>query len=293
MREQEWRARAQAHADRVAPWVRDRLDRRALGRGHPVRDFMFDYYPYSPAKLATWHPGVGVVLEGTSARAFLQHAGYGEVDDGVTVDPAALAGRRQRLDTALAVLEGTSSRPAATGCFALHEWAMVLGQSQEQVRHSGLPLRLGPAQVASTIDEVGLRCTHIDAYRFFTPEAMPLNALAPTRATQAMLDQPGCLHASMDLYKYASWFSPWVSSELIADCFENAMHARELDMRASPYDVSGFGLKPIRVETPEGRREYTALQRDLIDGTVPLRARVTQALMILREALPAVPSPVP
>ena len=71
------------------------------------------------------------------------------------------------------------------------------------------------------------------------------------------------------------------------------MHARELDMRASPYDVSGFGLKPIRVETPEGRREYTALQRDLIDGTVPLRARVTQALMILREALPAVPSPVP
>jgi hypothetical protein len=82
----------------------------------------------------------------------------------------------------------------------------------------------------------------------------------------------------MDLCKYASWFSPLVSSDLVADCFESAARARELDMRASPYDVSPFGLEPVRVETPDGRREYAEQQRDLMADTAPLRARVAATL---------------
>jgi hypothetical protein len=135
------------------------------------------------------------------------------------------------------------------------------------------------------VESVGLRCTHIDAFRFFTPAAAPLNSLEPTRASQPDLEQPGCLHAAMDLYKLAGWFSPLVGSDLLMDCFENAARARRLDMQASPYDVSAFGLPAIRVETPEGRREYVAAQQDLMEATGPLRATLLGVLSDLRSEL--------
>lgn len=279
MRAEDWQARAAAHAERVRPWVADRrLTRRAVGRPHAVWDFLFDYYPYSPAKLATWHPGIGVVLEGPPARRYLDLHGYRECPGGVGVDARLTPGQRRRLDVAITVLDGTTTRPAATGCFALHEWAMTYRLPQDEVRHAYLPLRLAPEEIAEVVDTVGLRCTHIDAFRFFTPDAVPRNEHRPTRASQADDEQPGCLHAAMDLYKYASWFAPLVGSDLVADCFENAARARELDMRASPYDVSVFGLTPIRVETPEGRRGYAALQGELMVATAPLRARLLSRL---------------
>lgn len=285
--QREWQERARAHAERVRPWVSARLERRAADRRHAIEDFLFDYYPHSPAKLATWHPGHGIVLEGPDAREYLTHAGYREVPEGITTDVAALARHRARLDLAVRILTGTSTRQAMTGCFGLHEWAMVYGQDQNQVRHADLPMRVSPAQVTATVDEVGLRCTHIDAYRFFTPEALPLNPLAPTRQTQPDLEQPGCLHAGMDLYKYAFWFSPFVGSDLVMDCFENAARIRELDMRASPYDMAPFDLTPVCVESAEGRREYVALQQELIGSTTPLRERLAAALACLREGLDA------
>ena len=283
MRQEEWQARARAHAERAQPWVDDRLVRRAHDRKHAINDFLFEYYPYSPSKLATWHPGHGVVLEGPDAKAYLQYSGYIATPDGVTTDASALRKHRARLDLALRILTGTMSRPAGTGCFGLHEWAMVYGQDQEQVRHAYLPLRVSPAEVTATVDSVGLRCTHIDAYRFFTPEAMPLNPIEPTRETQPELEQPGCLHAGMDVYKYAFWFSPFVGSDLIMDCFENAVRIRQLDMRASPYDMEPFGLAPMRVETPEGRREYADAQRELMEHTNPLREQLAQALLLLAQ----------
>ena len=105
-----------------------------------------------------------------------------------------------------------------------------------------------------------------------------------TRSDQSGWEQPGCLHANMDLYKYAFWFSPLVPSDLIADCFENAARARELDMRASPYDMTPFGHEPIRVETPAGRREYAVEQLALMDVSVPLRHRLLCALLDLQAA---------
>ncbi len=107
---------------------------------------------------------------------------------------------------------------------------------------------------------------------------MPLNAHEPTRATQHDWEQPGCLHANMDLYKYAMWFQPFVGSELVADCFALAREARELDMRAAPYDLVGLGYEPIRVETPEGRVEYARQQRALMADAGHLRGRLLAAL---------------
>jgi hypothetical protein len=80
------------------------------------------------------------------------------------------------------------------------------------------------------------------------------------------------------------WFSPYVSSDLIADSFELARSARTLDMQASPYDVSQFGLEPVRVETPEGRVEYARRQREVMTEAEPLRRQLLVALRSLRDA---------
>ena len=280
--EDQWRACIARHQMRVAPWVNDRLERRARAEKHAVYDFLFDYYQYSPRKLTTWHPGYGVILQGPPPGAAYTQAPYRQVTGGVTVDISWLDPRASRLDLAIRLLQGITSRSPVTGCFALHEWAMVYGLDQGEVRHPYLPLRVSPAEIRTTVDAVGLRCTHIDAYRFYTDEAKPLNATAPSRARQPDEDQPGCLHAAMDTYKIASWFSPLVDSDLVADAFELAAKARELDMRASPYDVTEFDLPAIRVETVEGRKQYAKEQDVIIRASTPVRAALLTALLHLQ-----------
>jgi len=277
--EAEWRERERAHAERVAPWTRGRLERRRRGKAHPIDDFLFDYYPYSVAKLLAWHPGHGTALAGPGADRFLDDRHYVRGAEGVWADPSLAGGKRARMQLALEVLEGTASRQPSYACFGMHEWAMVYGTDPGDVRHAGsTPLRLSPAEVRGTVDAVGLRCTHFDACRFFTEEAAPLNQIAPTRELQPHFEQPGCVHANMDLYKYAMWCAPYLASELVADCFALARRAREVDMRASPYDLSGLDRSPIRVETPEGRREYVLHQRALTEEGAGLRMRLIGAI---------------
>lgn len=247
-------------------------------------DFLFDYYPYSVGRLEAWHPGHGVELIG-DVREYTGHPDYVRTQRGVTTGASRLERHRQRLDLAIRLLDATASREPQLGCFGMHEWAMVYGQQQEDVRHSSYPLRLGPTEISAAVDDIGLRCTHIDAYRFFTPAAMPLNAHEPTRATQHDWEQPGCLHANMDLYKYAMWFQPFTSSDLVAECFALARQARELDMRAAPYDLLALGYEPIRVETPEGRVEYARMQRELAAAAAALRARLLDGVSALSGAL--------
>lgn len=282
--ESEWRGLAQRHRTRVDAWVGDRRSRRSTGRSHPVDDFLFDYYPYSVGRLEAWHPGHGVELLG-DVRHYLAHPDYARTENGACADPARLERHRARILLAIRLLESTADREPQLGCFGMHEWAMVYGQRQDEVRHSSSPLRLTPDEIVDVVDEVGLRCTHIDAFRFFTPAAVPLNAHEPTRATQHEWEQPGCLHANMDLYKYAMWFSPFVGSDLIADCFELAREARQLDMRAAPYDLTELGYLPIRMETAEGRRQYAAEQRSIAESASLLRARLVRALGSLREVM--------
>src|SRR5207342_2536318 len=105
-----------------------------------------------------------------------------------------------------------------------------------------------------------LRCSHFDAYRFFTSEAVGRNSMALTRDTQTAREQPGCVHANMDLYKWCGKLSPLIDSDLLLDCLELAASARELDMRASPYELSRYGFAAIRIEDPSGRAEYVRLQ---------------------------------
>jgi hypothetical protein len=95
-----------------------------------------------------------------------------------------------------------------------------------------------------------------------------------TRGTTVGFEQRGCLHANMDLYKWAFKMSPFTPSELVADCFELARDIREVDMRASPYDLRELGFSPIAVETAEGRAVYEQRQREFAVRSEPLRARL-------------------
>lgn len=93
---------------------------------------------------------------------------------------------------------------------------------------------------------------------------------------------------SRDLYKHAFRLAPLVPSELVADCFELARDIRVLDMRAAPYDLADLGYEPVRIETPEGKREYAAAQRVFAERGAPLRARlVDECARLLAAAGPA------
>ncbi|NUT33816.1 MAG: 3-methyladenine DNA glycosylase [Hamadaea sp.] len=267
----QWRARRDAHEARVDGWLTEHLARRRDGVKHPVEDFLFTYYSHRPAQLRRWHPGFGVVLAEADAG---QH--YVGTDGGATVDPAVLDKRRSSIQWIRDLLAATASRPAQLGCFGLHEWAMVYRQTQDEVRHNAWPLRLSPSATAQVVEDRGVRCTHFDAFRFFTAPARPLNVHTPTRDRQTELEQPGCLHATMDLYKWAYKLSPLVPSELVADCFDLSRAVRELDMKASPYDLADLGYEPVRIETPEGRAVYAQRQREFAERAAPLRARLVE-----------------
>lgn len=283
-----WLARRAAHERRVDELTGDHLARAAAGRKHPVEDFLFTYYPFRPGQLRRWHPGAGVELSGELAMRTFIGRWYRRTDTGVVLDTASyIADREQAVRRTADLLRATAGRPAHLACFGMHEWAMAYRLRQDQQRHPELPLRLGEAGTDAVVEATPVRCTHADAFRFFTPQARPLNAVQPTRQTQADHEQPGCLHATMDLYRLAFRLSPATSSELVLDCFELARQVRVLDMRASPYDLSSLGLTPVPVETTAGRARYVAAQKEFAGRAAPLRERILRVCETLLATHPA------
>ncbi|MFC9790682.1 3-methyladenine DNA glycosylase [Rhodococcus sp. NPDC127528] len=252
------------------------LSRQTRGEKHPVIDFLFTYYSLRPAQLRRWHPGYGVRLTGPAAHEYWDYSGYRRCGDDAEADPRLLAQRRSMLEFTERLLTGTAARPAQLGCFGLHEWAMVYRGGEQAVRHSSTPLRLGPDGTDAVVESMNLRCTHYDAFRFFTPDAVGRNETELRREDQAGREQPGCLHAGMDLYKWAYKLVPLIDSDLLMRCFELAMDARELDMRASPYDLAGLGYEPVPIETASGRAEYVRAQSALTERAAPLRTELLE-----------------
>ncbi|MFD7311315.1 3-methyladenine DNA glycosylase [Promicromonospora sp. NPDC059942] len=196
--------------------------------------------------------------------------------DVVTLDREAfLADRGDTVRYVRELLTATASRPGTFGCFGLHEWAMVYRNREagRDQRHP-LPLRLGHEGTDAVVEANPVRCSHFDAFRFFTPEATSRNQLRPTRAAQVGMEQPGCLHANMDLYKWCLKLGPAVPGDLLLDAFELARDIRWTDMAASPYDVSEYGVAAVRIETPDGKAEYVRRQRDFARRSGALRQRL-------------------
>lgn len=277
-----WRERQAAHELRTAPMADAFLQRRSRGERHPVHDFLFTYYNFSPAKLKQWQPPLGTTMEvdaaDLEAMPWLARPPMRMSDHGAFLDESALNPGTRGLATWVASLcLQVKERAPRFRCFGLHEWAMVYRQPVEKVRHQGYELRMSTEELAAFVESQTIGCSHYDAFRFFTPEARPMNALQPVLETRLEMEQGGCLHANMDLYKWASKLWPWTGSELVGKCFALACEIRELDMRASPYELTHLGYESVRIETPDGRARYEAEQRALAEKAAPLREELLHA----------------
>ena len=267
-----WQAAKEAYLDRVRSWAVDRLQRMSLGQKHPVYDFLFEYYSFRPAHLLRWTPGCGILLE-DAGREDVIWSEFIACGKGLSLSASSFPDHRvSYLQWAVEYLRATLAREPAFTCLGLHEWAMVY--REPGVRHPYVPFRLTREESDEFVESQSLHCSHYDAYRFFTPRAVPRNRWELNRSAAAEHDQPGCLHVNMDLYRFAYKIAPFCPSKVVADAFDLARKAREVDMRASPYDLKRYGLLPLKIETPEGRAEYAELQREIHQRGQPLRERV-------------------
>ncbi|MBA3958291.1 MAG: hypothetical protein H0X51_07870 [Parachlamydiaceae bacterium] len=282
---EEWKHRENTHKALVSPMADAFLHRRALGQKHPVYDFLFTYYSFSPAKLKQWIPSFeeALCLQEEEETAFGTYW-FEKHHNTLRLNPKFL--KEQTLASIIFIEELCNAileRPPRFGCFGLHEWAMVYRLSHEEIRHVDYRLRLSTDDLTRFVESQNLCCTHYDAYRFFTPQAEPLNLFKPSQENRLHNEQAGCLHANMDLYKWATKLWPWIGSDFIAKTFLLAVEGRELDMRASPYDLQEQGYAPIRIETEEGRKEYQQLQQQYTQKTLGLRQELAAFCARLRK----------
>lgn len=279
---QQWLSLASEHRNRVLKYTEPYRKRKSKGESHPVLDFLFSYYSFSIGRLESWHPSLGTHLEidGDSPSSFLDKH-YSRSSHYLFHDTAKLS--KERLDSIqwmINLLENTRDRSPIFSCFGMHEWAMVY-QGHEIRHEKSVTLRLTQEETDQFVKSRPILCSHFDAFRFFSPAAMPLNKLQPQKEGREELEQPGCIHANMDLYKWAYKCMPWVGSELLWKTFLLALKMRELDMRASPYNLEKFNYSPIKVETPAGRQEYEGHQRELANEAKPLRQELIDTLSVL------------
>lgn len=265
---------------------------------NPIYNFLHTYYRYSTLELQKWSPGRDCLLEGASksdhgnilSEAFLSYnsdgciyttASMNQALQPVEGDPNSRYGWIN-LATMRDVLKATTERPPFLSCYGLHEWAMLYsGRNQQslQKHQQQLNFRLSQKDINSVVESGKLRCTHFDAWRFFHPDSQEYNIINPlSRKTQADYEQPGCIHANMDLFKYAFTLYPLVPAKLLLESLQLAIKCRKIDMRASPYDVTAFDdcEHPICVETKEGKMEYMTVQAQLAEEAVPIRAAILE-----------------
>jgi hypothetical protein len=281
----EWQPIAAAHTAAVREQTVGVKGRKQNIEVHPVDDFMWDYYHLRPNQLAKWHPGFFTELEAGNSE-YGNTRGYEILSsNNARVSTDFVLAHLDQVNRTIALLEATLERPARTGCFGLHEWAMVYGLEQSEIRHESTPLRLSPAEIKDVVDSHQINCSHYDAFRFFTKAAEPKNRLQPSRLTVIENEQPGCLHANMDVYKWGFKLLPMVTSDFVFRAFKLAREIRQLDMQAAPYDVSEWNLPPVKVETAEGKAEYIAYQLKFAEQANELRRELIAQLTAIKKFL--------
>jgi len=266
----------------ISPFLNAHAARRGRNENHPVYDFLFQYYRFRPSQLRCWSPGCGVILQDAADDQDLpaQMRAPAGLESARWLDTADFPGkRREALTWVIRLLRETRDRTPVFGCDGMHEWAMVYRAPEN--RHPDFPLRVTADEVADIVESRVLMCTHFDAFRFFTKEAKPLNQNHLTRETRLELEQRGCLHTNMDLYKWSYKWMPWIPSAVLFEAMGIAIRAREVDMRASPYDLRSLGFDPIRIEDPSGKEEYRRLQREIAEDAQPVR----ETLILILESL--------
>lgn len=276
----DWETVSNEHHQKVDSILDYYLSLRSHGKKHAVLDFLFEYYSFRPGKISAWNPGIHRQIRrdwNPSDKLYTLNS-----DDFWQLLPGDFPKKRLgALDWVITLLQNIENRPMAFGCFGLHEWAMVY--KSPKVRHETHPLRLKPDEIASFLENFPIRCSHFDAFRFFTDDAKPMNLLQPDYDSRLDNEQGGCIHANMDLYKWAYKFHPWVSSEVLTEAFLLAFETRQFDMMASPYDLRTYNLEPIKIETEGGRTTYQSKQREIAQKASKVRKKLLKSLIDLRE----------
>lgn len=271
--ENEWQARQHSHRQAIADILDPYLEKRQHQQSDPVLDFLFEYYAFRPSHLKRWSPGIGVLLKAATHKTAPDISEFSISDEGAFLDPAHFPGnRKSACHWIQSLLKNSMNKTPSFGCFGMHEWAMVY--KADSIRHNYLSLRMGKEELAEFVESRPLVCTHYDAYRFFTKPAKPMNKFELSQQQFKKTEQAGCLHTNMDLYKWAFKLFPWISSDTIREAFFLAVHTRRIDMKASPYDLRDRGLKPIKIETEAGRKDYIKRQQEIYRRSIPIRKKL-------------------
>lgn len=266
----EWIHAKNGHEEAMNSILQPYLKLRSEHKKDPVLDFLFEYYNFRPAQLSRWSPGLGVKLQISGDEPLPEISELTVNDQVAYLDKKNFPRKRLRsIHWMLDLMHKTAESKPFFGCFGMHEWAMVY--RTDEVRHDQIPLRLSDDAIAEFVESRPLLCTHFDAFRFFTEKARPMNKHQLERDSLKDLEQQGCIHTNMDLYKWAFKMYPWISSETIRNAFSLAVFARTVDMKASPYDLEEYGLSPIKIETEEGRKEYLVQQKEIVKRAAPVR----------------------
>ncbi|MEM9446274.1 MAG: 3-methyladenine DNA glycosylase [Verrucomicrobiota bacterium] len=278
----DWERCQENHSNALSERIQGHLCRQSRAEKHPIYDFLFEYYSFRASHLIRWTPGVGVILENADLAGW-SWGPFVKRDQGIWLDASLFPRqRREGLNWTLQLLQEINKKPPFLACFGLHEWAMVT--DVEDVRHQQLPLRLSHHEIVKIVKNQSICCTHFDAFRFFSKTAKPWNHYQPTTRNRRSLEQPGCIHANMDLYKWAYKFYPWISSDILRDAFDLAWKSRVIDMQASPYDVSMFGYEAIKIETESGRQIYQSKQKELSEIAKAIRERLIETMLVLKNS---------
>jgi hypothetical protein len=204
------------------------------------------------------------------------------------------------------LLQRTLEATPVLHCYGLHEWAMqyqptIVAKNEAFKTQTPLPpsskyqshmeLRIDQETINITVEANTLFCTHVDAWKFFSKEALPRNQFFQqksdnNRKTDAeelpiaeerqgwllRSEQSACVHTTMDLLKIALKLGPFCDPGLFRRVLALTVEARFLDVAASPYDAkTGYGVEPIRIETSLGRNEYKQRQIELMKRAAPIR----------------------
>lgn len=280
--EETWMERKSRHEAELGELLNPYLKKRSMQQKDPVLDFLFEYYAFRPSHLLRWSPGLSTSLQISPGSSLPEVSELTVESDRAYLDASHFPKKRiKSLKWTLGLLRNSSDKKPFYGCFGMHEWAMVYRAGE--VRHEQIPLRLTDDEVADFVESRPLLCTHFDAFRFFTDKAKPMNRNELSRDKFQEMEQPGCLHTNMDLYKWAFKLYPWISSEVIRKAFFNAVETRKVDMQASPYDAREFGLEPIKIETETGRKEYLERQTEIFERSMPIRSELIDAMEDLLE----------
>ena len=245
-----WRESQTAHEARVDALIRGHLDRARRCRSAPGRGLPLHLLLPAARAAAPLAPGRSGRAAGGRAASGPAWRFHRVVDRTASsrVDVARLP-RPTRGTPARARPAPAGRDRVAAGPVRLLRAARVgdgLPPGRRAVRHAGCRCGSGAAGTDAVVESHRIRCSHYDAFRFFTaagarrgtrcsrPGTARSRSSSPAACTRRWTSTSGRTSCCPRRAQSSWWSTPSSSPATI----------RELDMRASPYDLTALGLRP-------------------------------------------------